>query len=325
MNYRKQSSLQKVSLKKRKRLITFFVFLAFSSLMWLLIKLSNVYSYSFDIQIKITELPAGLWINEQETKQTLKITVTSKGFTLLKLKYFESQIREMAIPLSAVPYRNQSKQTCVIQTQKIKDIVAGELNVNENEIAFYENELVFNIENVSSKKVPVVVNSNLKFKKQYGQYGGLVTIPHGVEVFGPSHIIDTIQYISTEELTLSNIDDSATVRVNLNYNNKIIRPEVQSVLVKIRGEKYTESLISLKILKPSRPQLKIFPDYVDVYFAVAVKDFGKFTSDQFLLELDTAGLNNKRQYLNVFLSRKPSEIQITRFQPEQVEYLIVKP
>lgn len=320
----KTSDTIKVNIKKRKRLAVFLIFLVFSTFLWLLIKLSTFYTLSFDIHLKIVDSPAEIWINEEASIHNLKAIINAKGFKLIKIYYFTKKPVEINLPLSVVPFRKQNQLTYYIKTLNIKEIVSAEFGISESEIDFAENEISFTVEKMISKMIPVSLIQDFHFKDQFGKYGDVTLEPETVEVFAPKDVLDTLSFILTEPVTKKNIESSFSGNAKLIFDNKFLKPLTTEVNYAVNVEKFTESKVKIRVKKPVRPQLKIFPDYVEIFYNVALKDFDKIIADDFSVEVDTAGLFERKQFLFIRVSNAPEETNISRISPDRIEYLILK-
>lgn len=319
----KSNTLQ-VNIKKRKRLVVFILFMLFSSLLWLLIKLSSFYTLSFDIQLKIVDSPADIWISDEASTHSLKAIINAKGFQLLKISYFSRKPVEIKIPLSIVPFRKQNQHTYYINTINIKEFITADFGISENDISFSENEINFNVEPIMSAMIPVSFTYNFHFKNQFGQYGDIKQNFETVEVFAPKHILDTLSLVSTELVEKKGIMESFSGTAKIVFDEKMFRPLNKHIEYEVDVEKFTESKVKIRIHKPAKPQLKIFPDHVEIFFNVATKDFDKINTEEFIAEIDTTGLFDRKQFLNLRVLKTPIEAKINRISPERVEYLILK-
>jgi hypothetical protein len=319
-----KSNTLHVNIKKRKRLVVFFLFLLFSSLLWLLIKLSSFYTLGFDVQLKIVNPPADIWISDEASTHSLKAIINAKGFQLIKISYFSKKPVEIKIPLSTVPFRKQNQHTYYINTLNIKEFITADFGISENDISFSENEINFNVEPIFSAIIPVSLAHDFHFKDQFGQYGDIKLNPETVEVFAPKHILDTLTFVTTELIEKKGILESFSGTAKIVFDENKFRPLNKYIDYEVNVEKFTESKVKIRVQKPAKPLLKVFPDHVEIFYNVATKDFDKINTEEFIAEIDTNGLFDRKQFLNIRVLKMPVEVQINRVSPERVEYLILK-
>jgi hypothetical protein len=310
------------TIKKRKRLFTFVFFILLSGLFWLLIKLSDTYTVPFDFTVTITDIPVEKWISEN-TNHKIRAIVTTSGFNLLKNNYLNTNKRELKVSLLTVPYRKLSKNNYYISSQNFIDQFAGNLGVPEKAIHVDDTDIFFELVGQLSVDLPVIVRKNISYKQQYNQYGPIVVEPEFVKVFGPESVLDTLKGIYTERIRLTNADASFAEKVKLDINQSGVTAETQEVDVQIFIEKFTESSIEMPVIKPINSNIRFFPDKVKIFYLVAMKDFEQINENSFTIFADTTGIASKDRFLPLKLIKVPDFIQISRIEPNQVEYLIV--
>ncbi|HYQ57546.1 MAG TPA: hypothetical protein VEP89_09390, partial [Draconibacterium sp.] len=113
-------------------------------------------------------------------------------------------------------------------------------------------------------------------------------------------------------------------------NVKVQHPETTSlvpeeVLLQIEVEKYTEKQIpiSIKVInKPDDINVKLFPSELTLNCLVGLSEFDNISNADFRAVVDYASINNGESRLKVKITDKPSFVEITRFSPESIEYLI---
>ena len=58
--------------------------------------------------------------------------------------------------------------------------------------------LFLNFSKKTKKSVRVKVPLNLNFRENYEQYGSFKILPGAIDVYGPSHILDTLSFVNTK-------------------------------------------------------------------------------------------------------------------------------
>jgi hypothetical protein len=101
--------------KNRNRLSVFLLFVFVSTILWLLIKLSDNYSMSFDLPVTFEDLPNDKWLAEQ-TDQTLKLTINSRGFVIFRATYLRN-VRQLPVSLKLIPYRKRGTEKAWCNTK----------------------------------------------------------------------------------------------------------------------------------------------------------------------------------------------------------------
>ena len=176
--------------KDKRSVLTFLVFLAISTLLWLLVKLSETYNTQTSFRIQFEEVPVDKWISSAD--QSVKMSLTIDGFHTLRYKLIREPKRVVAVSLSEVPYREESGNTYSFSSQYVAERIASKLGISVSEITMNDAKIYFNMDYLKSKVVPVVLQADIKPQRQYDLYGIPTLDPASVTIYGPQGMIDTI-------------------------------------------------------------------------------------------------------------------------------------
>ena len=317
-------SIPKADKPRKRRLYAFTFFLIVSSVLWLFVKLADTYSVVLPLKIQITDPQPEYWISEQQAGQLVNATVSSKGFKLLTFYASGFNKQHINVPLGQVTLRKQNQNTFYITSLSLKSYLASVLGLDEDEIMLADGDLYFNMETLTEKKVPVVVNHSIQFIEQFGLYGKIQTSPDSIGVLAPSSVLDTIRFVATESYSATGISSTFTKTIALTYNPALLHLKQTTVDATFEVERFTESVATIKINKPGGLRMRLFPSETKITFSVAMKDFHTISPDQFYLEPDTTGLSTRIKFLGIKVIQKPEKVSITRIEPDQLEYIFVK-
>lgn len=308
--------------KNRNRLSVFLLFVFVSAILWLLIKLSDDYSVSIDLPVTFEDLPNDKWLAEQ-TDQTLKLTINSRGFVIFRAAYLRN-VRQLAVSLESIPYRKQSQNDYYINTANLRNLAAEAFNVNETDIGFEETELRFKLENLAQKRLAVQARLAINYKQQYNASATPRLLPDSVWVFGPENMLDTMQVIYTQHIQLKEVEQDVNMRLALDYNKEQVKLQPAEVGLKIAVDRFTEASFTIPIRTPEQLQLKTFPERVQINFMVSLSDFSKIEATQFRVEIDTSGIAHNANALQLKLTQSPPLATNITMSPESVEYIRIK-
>uniref|UniRef100_UPI003217D247 CdaR family protein n=1 Tax=uncultured Draconibacterium sp. TaxID=1573823 RepID=UPI003217D247 len=310
-------------LKNNKQAVVFLVCLLIATVLWFLNALSKDYSTTISYPVKYVNPPSHQFLsNELPSKLDLK--VDAHGFTLLRHKLslaFSPIILNLnSITRGVLPQDGTYEVKTNQHLKRIASQVSNEINVRE-----VQPEILYIVlDSLKSKSVPVKYNVQLDFKPQFNLQNPVSSEPKEVKITGPSAIVDTIQFLTTEKKSFKQLD------VTTERNLKIMHPDKttvvpEKVLLKINVEKFTEKEIKVpvKILnKPENVNIKLFPSEVKVNCLVGLSEFENIHPDNFEVVVDYESIGDGSSNLAVIIISKPVFIQLTRFAPETVEYLI---
>lgn len=299
--------------------ILFFVTIA--ALLWLIIKLSTIYTVTESLTINIKEAPTNFVITDDS--QTLKVTLSTNGFKLLHYYFKPASRRKVDISLEEVPLHKESESTYSFSTSYAKEKVANYLTMEPSEVSFDENRIIVNMEQLDSVKVKVVSNMDLTYEKQYNRHGKIQITPDSVTIYGPKNKIETIDNIYTEYISLKNINSDININIPLLLDN-MINADNKEVNVRINVEKYTEAVANVKIINDSDKKLRLFPDKVNIKYIVYLSDYNIINENSFKLKIDADDINADNNFLPVYLVDYPNNTRIVSIEPKEVEYIIIE-
>jgi len=304
--------------------MVFLFFLLLSAFFWLLIKLSDHYTVSYAYPVKLTDAPADQFIQKPETN-VLRFTVSSSGYDILRINIFNNSKHKFEIPLNETVYRKINDKTYAISTSQLREKLSQQFKLNEAEILFSDNELYFEMERLTSKVIPMKLVTDIKFRKEYDFYDSIRFSPKSIEVFGPADLLDSVQTISTSLLKAEDVYASFTKKLNPILPHKALKTNTSQIEVKVDVARFTEVQFEIPVHSPDNLHLKLFPDVVNIYFSVAMRDYAHIKPDHFFAEVDDSQINERPQYLSLRLATIPDKIKVLRLSPEKVEYLIIHP
>ena len=307
---------------RKSSLLTFLVFLALSSVLWLLIKLSGNYASQASFRVVIGNSPADQWIVAPE--QTVKMSLNCDGFHTVRYKMMRESGRYVSIALDEVPYRLESGTTYSFSSQYVAEKVAERIGVGASDVSVNDAKVYFNMEPLSSKVVPVELVADIKTVRQFDLYGIPVIDPAAVTIYGPRDALDTIRTAQTSRLAKTGVNESFSETVALDLGNAAVRSNTQSVRVTVDVEKYTETDWHVPIVAANGLRVRFFPETMEVKCLVAMRDYAKLTVDDFRAEVDATQLDSLQPLLDVRLVRWPKTVQVLNTSPDKVEYIIIQ-
>ncbi len=309
---------------KKRRFYAFLFFLAFSSALWLFVKLANTYTVAETINISLTDPPVEYWISQNQSQHQVSVSITSTGYNLLKFYSAAYQKNTINLPVNQLAYRKQNQELLYLTTSSLKSYLSSVLDLHEGELELNDGDLFFSIEPLLTKKVAIQLNYDLQFSDQFGLYGLATTLPDSVLVYAPKTVLDTIRFIPTQIITSEKLRENFSTTTQLVFDPALVHITEHQVTAKFIIEKFTEANIEVKIIKPSKPRLRLFPSTVKLTVAVATKDFINITEDQFSVTVDTTGLAERKKFLSVRVLQRPDNMKVTQIFPDQIEYILLK-
>lgn len=256
------------------------------------------------------------------------------GYTILSSRIKYKRPLNYNVNAFALYSLSEDSTSVYTLTWYAKERLSAELNLSNKNIRILDinpDTLIFNFSRVKKKRVPVRVviqETPDMFAKQYMLNGTPYTNPDSVDITGPLYIIDTLQYVCTEQINFRNLSDTIEKKVLLEIPAKLSSP-VKKVKVTVPVDEFTESTFSIPIIPKYVPDsliIKTFPKNVDIKYIVTLTHFNKITADLIHAYVDfrTVDLtsNSPAARLRVELDTIPPFIQNLNFSPRNVEFII---
>ena len=292
---------------------------------WLLIKLSNEYTFSFTIPVKIANVSNGR-ILTGISDSAIQISLKAQGYKLVLLKYIENPkplFIDILIDKKAAKAEEISTDLQLMPLVRRYSASLGFFN----EIRVVRPELLtIKTNRLYTKTVPVKLSSDITFAPQYLQFEPSLIKPSSVTVYGTRAMIDSVHVAQPEVIRIRNMAESVVSYIHLNSNTLINKPyfNPSTVQVAIPVQKFTEESVEV-IIKLTDPlpgkNIKLFPDKAVVSCIVSMKDYKKLDSRLFTVN---AELSNSDNLYHLTVTTAPDYVRNVKVTPEKVEYLVLR-
>jgi hypothetical protein len=311
---------------KRRKVYIFTVCFIISTAIWFMIKLSNVYDEEILFPVEYINIPENKVI-VNNVDSFLVIHIKTTGFKLLEYKYLKNP-GPLKIDLTRLYKRNSADNNdYFLLTSLMQYQIQQQVGTKNQLVSVKPDTLYFSFEKSFSKKVPVKLDLDLNFKKQFAVYDSITLTPDSIIVSGAYKLLKDIEYIETEKKSISNLSANTELilRLRNSYPKNLVSFNEKTVKIVVPVEKFTESVLELPVNlvnDNSNLSIKLFPDKVTVTYLVAMKDFKKINEDEFTAIADYTKRTNKT--MKIFLLRYPPKVRITKIDPENIEYILIK-
>ncbi len=326
-NFRKiKDVFDKENIKANKKMATYMFFVVLATIFWFLNALSKEYTTTVNYPVTYKDLPSKK-ILSNELPSRLKLTVRAYGFDLLryKLSFFQS----LNFPVNEYTNNKMEKvgdNNFLFPTNRMTSQVATQLSSAISVTHISPDTINFQFSSLIEKKIPVHLNTELKFEPQFRLEGDVVLKPDSVWVIGAQAIIDSVKQVETELLELKKLNETKTKRIDLVKVEGLSFVQ-KKVEVKLPVEQFTEAQkqVRLKVINvPESVFLRLFPHEIKLSYLVGLKDYETISAEQFDLEADYSKMDTVRNILKVYLKNSPLNVSNISFYPEEVGYLIEK-
>lgn len=311
-------------LRSSKSKSVFLFCLLLSTIFWLLIKLSKEHTTTINVPVVYTDFPEDkLLMND--LPNTLKVEITTYGFKLLRYKITGKRTAKLSVnELNTRIDENGGKSYWLPNTQKIVISKFFPPEVKLNSIT--PNKIVFDYSVLSEKRVAVKANVKLDLPKQLALSSPISISPNYVTVRGPKNVLDTLKYLYTNELIVTEKLLNPSQLISIRKNDQL-RYEQDKVDVEIPIDVFTEVSVEVPITiinVPDKEELKLYPYKVKIKGLMAMGNYYELLPEDFEVVCDYKKVNINRNVAELDLVEYPEELSGIKLDPKEVEYLIFK-
>jgi len=257
---------------------------------------------------------------------TLALQIKASGFRILAFN-FSGKRKPVQIDVASrlMSGRPLEGEVLVLPTRAFATDFSRQFGPDLSIAGFQPDSIVFYFNNLVTVRLPVNLNLNISFEKQYDFAGDVKLIPDSVDVSGPPLVLKRIKKIESEPVRLNGIRSNVLTDVKLKPVNLLTYSE-EKVSLNIQVEKYTEGIINARIQAinvPAGYSLKTFPDRAGVRYLVALSQYKNVEEHMFEVNVD-AGIiaESNPAKLPVSVVRYPEFVRSVKLEPEKVDYIL---
>ena len=302
-----------------KEFLVFLFFLLLSGAFWLFNALSDTYEAEVEVPVRMVKVPRNVVITA-DPADTLRVTVRDDGFSLLPY-LFGRRLGTLLSTSPSMPTRTRRQDTCLWLTFRSSS------DSNDEHYKTHVGEtggLGFTFNYGLSKSVPVRIAGKVVPARSY-YLSAVKFFPERITIYASKRLLDSITYIPTEALNITNFSDTVSRPVNLKkiHGVKCVPSKVSMMLF---PDILTEESFVVPIKAVNMPQgkvLRTFPSHVKVYFVVGAKLFRSVKPEQFSVTVDYNDLMaHPSDKCTLTVAASPHNVGNVRLDNAQVDYLI---
>ena len=300
----------------------FLVCLGLASVIWLLSKLNNVYTYIITVPMVITGAVSDYdkdFIATDDKIYYIDTKFEGKGLNLLKIMMKNKiVISPDNITIEKISGDNESYQ---VTTESLRAAFISKFPTVDV-VNIINKRVILQTSFFSQKRIPLLSKITVDSAGEYMQIGNVYIEPDSVTIYGTKNIVDTVTRVFTESLKVEKAKEFivGTVKTERNNNYEITPREVQ---YSIEMERYTEvkKIIPITMFHKKETQnYSIIPSDIEVTFNVAKNIFSQFDPTSIVFYIDTKLKSTKVEgdkYL-IQHSKLPNGVMIRSINPTVV-------
>ena len=303
-----------------REFLTFFFFLVLSSIFWLMTALNETYEREVSVPAYLVNVPKNVVITS-DMEDTVRVTVRDKGFALLAYIYGEG-VRPININFQSFVTRQSGYG--VVPSQELMKMINQRFSGASKVVQVKLDRLDFYCNYGQSRQVPVKMAGIVVPGKSF--YLARTRFwPETVTVYGSKQTLDSLRYVKTVPINITNFNDTVVKTVALE-KIKGVKIVPNTGCIGLYPDILTEETIEVPVTAVNMPEGKVlrsFPQRVTVNFIVGASMFRSISSDQFAVVVDYNELiEHPSDKCNIHLRQCPQGVRNARLQMTQVDYLI---
>ncbi|CAH8294791.1 YbbR-like protein [Mariniflexile fucanivorans] len=306
---------------KNKKINVFFFFLVLAFIILMFTKLSKTYTNTIVFNIEKINVPQeDIILNDSIV---LNITLKTHGFKWLTYYFAKPKIKidfEKDVKKQDSTFIWNKSKAYLENTQFDKQVEL--LNISPEILTFrYSINMV--------KKVPVKLNSDIKYSLGFDVSKPYELKPDSIVVIGPKALVSQVNFVQTEKISLNDVrkNISETVKLKLPTKHKDLTFSNDKTILKATVEKFTEGTLKIPVTIVNVPEninLKYFPREVNVSYYISLSNFNNISAKDFKVVCDYSNAVNNQSLLVPELVEFPKSAKNVKIKQQRIEFIIIK-
>lgn len=308
-----------ISPKSRKKISMFIVCIIISVLIWLFFYLSDEYMYNTSARVVFINQPGDRAVRIKDSVD-VTLTLQSTGWRYL---FSRLQPRTLQADLSTLGGGD------AIPLNEYLDSFNRQIGLSSGIADISPDTVYFDLVTRLEKKVPVVLNADISYAKQYTNAGEVALSPDSVLISGSVDDVRGIDQIETIPITLKDLRTTVHTKVKLDRKGKKnIYLQTEAVGLNIPVREFTEYAVNVPVELQNNTEnydVTLVPSSVKITYHVPVNRFSDVQVHDFKAVADLNEWQEKNQpTLSVNLEYHPGFIKVMRVEPASLDFMVYK-
>lgn len=299
--------------------ILLLIFIAISTLFWVIMALNDSAQDSFDVKVSIVNCPDSVTFIS-DIPEKIHVTVRDKGSVLWRNHYRHPNVninfREYASN-GVLNFPNNDLQT------SLKSIFGSTSQI----LSLSLDSIYLDYTTGKGKRVPVLIDANASTTSGNVIEGLPRSKPTNVLIYGERTVIDTIRNVITDPVRLSDLSETTSIDAKLKRIDGV-RIIPSSVVITFPVERLVKKHAAVTVDVENVPKgesLLLFPSKVPVEYYVAMSRLGDDDDESIRLTVDYNSIKSSSvSKLPVSIASYPERLLNFSLQQDSVEFTIMK-
>jgi hypothetical protein len=260
----------------KRNVLTYLFFLFLAAVLWYGHALQTVRNTRVPVLIQYTGKPGAIGLGEEGLPDTVQIEVRDAG---ARLNAYLREPPRLTIDLR--PYIHGEKGTIHVPSDALRRSLSDILQGTSQLIETTPDEITCSYFTEQEKTVCVAFYGETELANEFQMVSEPTLSFTKVKIYGTEKAINPIDTIFTEYQTLTNLSDSADIRMALAIPAGM-RAEHDSVSLRIVTERFTEKKFTLPLHVLQAPEgytMRLFPHDVEVSVRVGISHFAQVQAE----------------------------------------------
>lgn len=305
---------------KKKNYKRFGLFFIAAFVLLIFSKLSNDYKQTIKVKVSLINVEDEVIIKNDSTNY-IDAYIKAKGFALVPFLFNSSK----ELILNSKNDVSIKDNQFIFDVQKQKYLLEGQLGNAYELLSVRPDTLLISFSKRASKIVPIELVKNITYAVGYDLKDEFKFNIDSVKIVGSSAVVDKISSLSTEELKLSDINQTIEKAIDIDVS-EFDDIEVIPKSVKVIGEvtRFTEGTLDIPVVimnQPNSVNINYFPKTVSVSFYLDLENYNAVKPEYFRVECNFKDLNKNQTYLLPKVVKKPSFVKRVNIRQKRIDYI----
>lgn len=306
-----------------RKAFVFFNCLLLSSLLWVLTTMNQLHTDVIRFPVKYTGIPAHMTpINK--LPEFIQIKIQASGYRLIMNRLQKTWTGKSVVIHLEHELNKKNKSLLEISLQNKRNEISNQLGKQITILSVEPDSLHIQFALKASRKVPVVVKSELQFQPGYGLYAPVIVSPDSIEITGSNADIQKTDTIFTFTIQESQINKSINRIIGLDFPVGVqsLQNEV-SVIFPVEQLSEKNLICHVEVISEySSNKIELLQTQVSVKILVPNSLYHHISAANVTLGVYAREASATRPKLIVRVLNKPSYVQVLQVNPPTVDYLI---
>ena len=298
----------------------FLIFVCVSAVFWFILALNDSAQDHFNVNLRIINQPDSVTFIS-DVPEKIHVSVSDKGTSLWRNGYLKH-------PSINIDFKEFSSDGILRYSYNdlitsLRESFGGGAQITS--VSLDSLQLFYTTN--PGKKVPILIDSHIYPASGSTLEGSVKASPGSVYVYGDKSILDTIRYVTTEPITLRNLNETTNLEVKIQkLKNARAMPSKVNVTVPIEPLVKKQAMITVEATNvPQGEELLLFPSKVPVEYYVAMSRLNDDEDNNIRLVVNYDDISKSNDgKLAVETTSYPDRLKNLTLRTDSIEYAIVK-